>query len=73
VSTPPEGTDLSTATQTVTITTGSYGNRTYTATWTPIVYTISYDLADGTVATANPTEYTIETPTFTLNNPTKAH
>ena len=57
----------------MTIAKGSYGDRTYTATWTPIVYDISYDLADGSVATANPTTYTIETPTFTLNNPTKAH
>ena len=67
------GTDLSTATVDVTIATGSTGDRSYTATWTPIVYAISYDLAGGNVTTANPTEYTIETPTFTLNNPTKAH
>lgn len=39
---------------------------------TPIEYTISYDLADGIVATPNPETYTIETATFTLNNPTKA-
>ncbi len=67
------GTGLSAATQTVTIPTGSYGDRTYTATWTPIVYDITYDLAGGSVATANPTSYTIETATFTLTNPTKAH
>jgi uncharacterized repeat protein (TIGR02543 family) len=30
-----------------------------------------YTLDGGTVATANPTTYTFETPTFTLNNPTK--
>ena len=57
----------------MTIPTGSYGDRTYTATWTPIVYDITYDLAGGSVATANPTSYTIETATFTLTNPTKAH
>jgi uncharacterized repeat protein (TIGR02543 family) len=41
-----------------------------TATWTPTVYNIVY--TDGGTATpANPTTYTIETPTFTLTNPTK--
>ncbi|MCR4994715.1 MAG: InlB B-repeat-containing protein [Bacteroidales bacterium] len=68
-----EGTGITGTTTTVTIATGSYGNRTYTATWTPIVYDITYNLADGSVATANPTSYTIETETFTLTNPTKAH
>ena len=34
-------------------------------------YTITYDLDGGTVSTANPTSYTVETATFTLNNPTK--
>ena len=34
-------------------------------------YTISYDLAGGSVATANPASYTVETDSFTLNNPTK--
>ena len=66
------GTGLSEATTTVTIAKGNYGDRTYTATWTPIVYNITYDLAGGSV-TGNPATYTIETPTFTLNNPTKAH
>ena len=33
-------------------------------------YSISYDLAGGSVATANPTTYTYETATITLNNPT---
>ena len=68
-----EGTGITGTSTTVTIAKGSVGDRAYTATWTPIVYAISYDLADGTVATANPTSYTIETPTFTLTNPTKAH
>lgn len=39
--------------------------------YTPIEYTINYVLNGGTVATANPTTYTIETETFTLNNPTR--
>ena len=46
-------------------------NITLTATWTAISYTITYNLDGGTVATANPTSYTIETEMFTLNNPTK--
>lgn len=49
------------------------GNLTVTAnfTRTAISYTISYDLKGGSVATANPTTYTIETATFTLHNPTR--
>jgi uncharacterized repeat protein (TIGR02543 family) len=39
--------------------------------WTPITYNITYDLDGGSVATANPTTYNVETETFTLNNPTK--
>lgn len=50
---------------------GSIGNRTYTATWTPVNYTISYDLNGGAVTVSNPTSYNIETPTFTLNNPVR--
>lgn len=50
-------------------------NKTAAATlyarWEIINYTIAYNL-DGGEAT-NPTEYTVETETFTLNNPTKEH
>ena len=35
-------------------------------------YSITYNLADGSVATSNPTTYTWETAAFTLNNPTRA-
>ena len=35
------------------------------------VYTITYNLNEGSVATANPTTYTYETATFKLNNPAK--
>ena len=62
---------LSEATANVTIPAGSIGERTYTATWTPINYAITYDLAGGTVATANPETYTIESAAITLNNPTR--
>jgi len=34
-------------------------------------YTITYDLAGGSVATANPTTYTIESAAITLNSPTR--
>ena len=44
---------------------------TMTAQWEPTQYSITYNLDGGSVATANPTSYTIETNTFTLNNPTK--
>jgi len=41
------------------------------ARWTITTYTIKYELDSGTVAVANPTGYTVETPTFKLNNPTR--
>ena len=45
--------------------------KTITASFSINTYTITYDLADGNVATANPTSYNINTSTITLNNPTK--
>ena len=65
------GTGLSDVTETVTIATGSTGERSYTAHWTPTDYIISYNLVGGQVETANPTSYNIETASFTLNNPTR--
>ena len=53
------------------ITTGTYGNMTLVATWTPDLYTISYDLADGVNNPENPTSYTIESGLITLKNPTR--
>ena len=46
---------------------------TLTATFTPISYKLTYDLAGGKLASGatNPSTYTIETATFTLNNPTR--
>ena len=41
------------------------------AVWSANNYTITYNLNGGTVGTANRTNYTIETESFTLNNPTK--
>ena len=41
------------------------------ADYTKDVYTITYNLNEGTVAVENPTEYSVDTPTFRLNEPTK--
>ena len=55
----------------VTIASGSYGNRSYTANWTPTNYPISYTLNGGSAS--NNTSYNIETNSFTLNNPTRSY
>jgi uncharacterized repeat protein (TIGR02543 family) len=48
------------------------GNVTLYAKWNAVpTYTIAYELNGGTVSSTNPTSYTAETATFTLNNPTK--
>ncbi len=54
----------------VTIPAGSTGNRSYTANWSPIGYSISYDLKGGSAS--NITSYNVETNSFTLTNPTKS-
>lgn len=41
------------------------------AKWTPVEYTIIYDLDGGENHANNPASYTVETPTFTLQAPTK--
>ena len=63
------GTGISSASTSVTIATGSIGNRSYTANWTPTNYTISYTLNGGSAT--NNTSYNIETNSFTLTNPTR--
>ncbi|MBQ3409715.1 MAG: InlB B-repeat-containing protein [Clostridia bacterium] len=65
------GTELTDKTKDVTITKGSTGNREYTANWTPIVYTITYRglTEEEETALNNPTTFTIETESITLNNP----
>ena len=47
------------------------GNRTYTANYEPINYSIEYQglTSEEKTALNNPEEYNIETPSFTLNNP----
>lgn len=52
-------------------TNGVPGNLTYTAQWTLDTYNLTYDLAGGAVATANPATYTYTTSAITLNNPTR--
>ena len=53
------------------IATGSTGNKTFTAQWEIINYTISYILNGGTNHAGNPATYTIESPAITLQNPTR--
>ena len=45
-------------------------DATITAKWTPIDYTISYDLQGGTI-NGQPTKYTIESPTLNIPRPIK--
>ncbi|MBP3255397.1 MAG: InlB B-repeat-containing protein [Clostridia bacterium] len=49
---------------------GTRENLNFTANWTPITYTISYNLSGGT-ATGNPVTYTVEDNDILLNQPTK--
>ena len=64
------GTGLDAASTNVTIVQGTTGNRSYTATWTPISYSISYNGVEG-ATNPNPANYTIESEAITLNAPTK--
>ena len=63
------GSNGSTKQTSVSIPKGSTGNKSYTANWTPVTYTISYNLNSGSAS--NPTSYTIESNAITLNNPTR--
>ncbi|MBR6017784.1 MAG: InlB B-repeat-containing protein [Paludibacteraceae bacterium] len=63
------GSNGNTPQTTVQITKGSTGNKTYTANWEKLTYTITYDYAGG--SGFNVESYDIETATFTLNNPTR--
>ena len=65
------GTSISNKTA-LTINGNIYGDFTVTASWSVVPYTISYNLDGGTVSGTNPTQYNVETATFTLINPTKA-
>ena len=50
---------------------GSTGNKTVTAQWTIINYTITYNLNGGTNPNNAPTSYNVTTATFNLPTPTK--
>ena len=78
--TPATGYELKTFTvngEDKTPTEGSYtvsnllADQTVVAGFTPISYTLTYNLAGGSVASANPASYTIESAAITLTNPTK--
>ncbi|MBE6156375.1 MAG: hypothetical protein E7161_01335 [Firmicutes bacterium] len=64
------GTELSSATKSVTISKGSTGNRNYTANWSVDNYSISYNLNGGSVSSLV-YSYNIETNSFTLPTPTR--
>ena len=49
------------------------GDFTLTAQWTPLPYSITYELHDGTTAGGNPTTYNIETATIDLADGTYGH
>ena len=67
------GTGLTNATKTVTIPKGSSGDRDYEANYEVIPYTISYEgiTEEEKAALRNKTDYNIETPTFSINNPSR--
>lgn len=46
-------------------------NLTYTAQWSLNTYSITYDLAGGSIGVANPGTYTVQSAAITLTNPTK--
>ncbi len=56
---------------TVSIASGSTGDKEFLANYTPISYSIVYNLNDGLLSAANPEKYDITSSTITLNNPTK--
>ena len=56
---------------TVTIPTGTTGDLSFAANWTPIEYAIAYNLAGGSSTMSNPATYTIESGAITLVNPTR--
>ena len=65
------GTGLDDKTLTVEIPSGSTGDRSYTAVWKAIEYSITYNLDGGTLETPNPETYNA-TDSFILNKPVKS-
>ncbi len=64
------GTGISGQTMEVIIPQGSTGNRTYTAHWQPLSFSIFYELEGGSAD--NPASYTIESGDIRLNQPKKS-
>jgi uncharacterized repeat protein (TIGR02543 family) len=52
---------------------GSVGDKTFYAKWTPVSYTISYNLDGGSGAAGNPVAYTIESETISLAAPVRTN
>lgn len=65
------GTDLTDIVSSVTIRNNSIGDRTYTAVWEIVDYSIKYNLNGGTNSEANPEKYNVASATITLENPIK--
>ncbi len=65
------GTDIANKSTSVIVLKGSTGNRNYTANFEKIEYTISYTLNNGKVEQDNPTKYSVDSASITLNNPSK--
>ena len=64
------GTGITGTSKSVSVAKGSTGNRSYTASVSPINYPISYTVSNGTNNSSNKTSYNIETNTFSLSAPT---
>lgn len=64
-------TDITGIANSVTIRNNSIGDRTYTAVWEIVDYSINYNLNGGTNSEANPEKYNVASATITLENPTK--
>ncbi|MGP1462678.1 InlB B-repeat-containing protein [Tannerella sp.] len=68
------GTDLTAPSASVTIPTGSIGQRNYTATWSENGYTITYNLNNGTApVTPNKSTFKITDVPFTINTTASAN
>ena len=65
------GTDITTQTREITISSNSIGNREYVANWTLDSYTITYILNGGTNSSNNPETYNVTSDIITLENPTR--
>jgi uncharacterized repeat protein (TIGR02543 family) len=51
---------------------GSTGDKSFTAQWLPTAYSIGYELNGGTNHADNPVNYTVESATISLQNPSKS-